>query len=113
MNNILEIKNLYKNYQTKEKEYEVLNNINFKLKEGDFLAIVGPSGAGKSTILSIIANLENKTSGEIIKKDNLKIGYMLQDDSLMPFLNILDNCLLGLKIQKKYNKDNIKMVKNV
>ena len=113
MNSILEIKNLYKNYQTKDKEYKILDNINFKIKEGDFLAIIGPSGAGKSTILSIIAGLEEYSSGEIIKKNNLKIGYMLQDDSLMPFLTILDNCLLGLKIQKKCNKKNIDEVKKL
>lgn len=113
MNSILEIKNLYKNYQTKDKEYKILDNINFKIKEGDFLAIIGPSGAGKSTILSIIAGLEEYSSGEIIKNNNLKIGYMFQDDSLMPFLTILDNCLLGLKIQKKCNKKNIDEVKKL
>lgn len=107
MNNILEIKNLYKNYQTKEKEILTLHNINFKVNDGDFLGIVGPSGAGKSTLLSIIAGLETYSSGEIIKKDNLKIGYMLQKDYLMPYLTILDNCLIGHKINKTCTKENI------
>ena len=113
MNNILEIKNLYKNYQTKEKEINVLQNINIKIKQGDFLAIVGPSGAGKSTLLSIIAGLEELSSGKIIKNENIKIGYMLQKDYLMPYLTILDNCLIGLKIQKECTKENINKTKEL
>ena len=113
MNSILEIKNLYKNYQTKDKEIKTLNNINIKVNEGDFIGIVGPSGAGKSTLLSIIAGLEDYSSGKIIKEDHLKIGYMLQKDYLMPYLTILDNCLLGLKIQKKCTKDNINKTKDL
>ena len=111
MNTILEIKDLYKNYQTIEKEIIVLHNINFKFNEGDFISIVGPSGAGKSTLLSIIAGLEDY-KGKIIKND-ITIGYMLQKDYLMPYLTILDNCLLGLKINKKCTKDNIKRVKDL
>ena len=112
MNNILEIKNLYKNYQTKKEEINVLNNINIKLKQGDFLGIVGPSGSGKSTLLSIISGLETMTSGEIIK-DDITFAYMLQNDSLLPYMTILNNCLLGLKIQKKYNKEKINEVKEL
>ena len=111
MNTILEIKDLYKNYQTIEKEIIVLHNINIKVNDGDFISIVGPSGAGKSTLLSIIAGLEDY-KGKIIKND-ITIGYMLQKDYLMPYLNILDNCLLGLKINKKCTKDNIKRVKDL
>lgn len=111
MNTILEIKNLFKNYQTIEKEIIVLHNINIKVYDGDFISIVGPSGAGKSTLLSIIAGLEDY-KGQIIKND-ITIGYMLQKDYLMPYLTILDNCLLGLKINKKCSKDNIKKVKDL
>ena len=71
MNTILEIKDLYKNYQTIEKEIIVLHNINIKVNDGDFISIVGPSGAGKSTLLSIIAGLEDY-KGIIIKK---KVPY--------------------------------------
>ena len=70
MNNLLEIKNLYKNYQTINEEIIVLKNINFKLKKGELLALVGPSGIGKSTLLSIISGLENWYNE--IKKNNIK-----------------------------------------
>ena len=110
MNNLLEIKNLYKNYQTISEEIIVLKNINFKLKKGELLALVGPSGIGKSTLLSIISGLEKPSKGVIKKNKDLIISYMLQDNSLMPFLNVLDNCSLGLKIKNKYNKDEKKKI---
>lgn len=105
MNNIIEIKNLYKNYQTKKEEINVLKNINLNIKEGELISLVGESGVGKSTLLSIISGLEKISSGSIKKKDNIVISYMLQDNSLMPYLNVLDNCLLSLKIKKIYNKN--------
>lgn len=113
MNQILEIKNLYKTYYTKDSEIEALRNINLKINEGDFIGVVGPSGCGKSTLLSIIGNLEDKTKGKIIKKDNLKIGYMLQDDCLFPWLTIYENCLVGLKVNKSCTKENIDNVKKL
>ena len=113
MDSILEIKDLSKTYYTKNCEIEALNNISLKVKEKDFIALVGPSGCGKSTLLSIIGNLENQTKGSIIKKDNLKIGYMLQDDCLFPWLTIYENCILGLKITKTCTKENIENVKKL
>ena len=113
MNNIIEIKNLYKNYQTKKEEINVLKNINLNIKEGELISLVGESGVGKSTLLSIISGLENISSGTIKKKDNIVISYMLQDNSLMPYLNVLDNCLLSLKIKKIYNKNSKKEIINL
>lgn len=113
MNNIIEIKNLYKNYQTKKEEINVLKNINLNIKEGELISLVGESGVGKSTLLSIISGLENISSGTIKKKDNIVISYMLQDNSLMPYLNVLDNCLLSLKIKKIYNKESKKEIINL
>jgi len=78
MNNILEINNLYKNYQTKKEEISVLKDINLKIKKGDLVSLVGPSGVGKSTLLSIISGLEKPSFGNIKKKDDLVISYMLQ-----------------------------------
>ena len=79
--------------------------ISFELNNNEFVAIVGPSGCGKSTILNILANLDNKSDGEIIINDNIKLGYMLQQDALFNWKTVLDNCLLGLEINKMDNKD--------
>jgi len=101
MNNILTVKNLVKNYHSKDGETVAIDNLSFNVNEGEFIAIVGPSGCGKSTLLSILCGLEDKTSGEITFpiKSKQKLGYMLQQDSLFPWLTILDNCLLGLKVE--------------
>ena len=111
--NILEIKNLSKIYHTTKSEIPAITNLNLNIKDGEFVAIVGPSGCGKTTLLSILCGLEDKSDGEIIyPKDKLKIGYMLQTDTLFPWLNILDNSLLGLKVQNKINNDTISKVKD-
>lgn len=102
MDNILELKNLSKTYYTIEKEVLAIKDISLDIKESTIIAIVGPSGCGKSTLLNIIGNLDTKTSGKLEFKNNKNnIGYMFQNDCLFPWLNILDNCLIGLKIKRK------------
>ena len=105
MNKILEIKHLSKKYHTKKGEIWAVKDFSTNIYEDDFVAIVGPSGCGKSTILSILSDLDTKTSGTITN-NHKKIGYMLQSDALFDWLNVLDNCLLGLKIEKKLTKNN-------
>ena len=110
MSSILKIKNLKKTYHNKDGETLAVKNFTFNLNEGEFIAIVGPSGCGKSTILSILAGIDDKSSGNIKIEDNKKIGYMLQLDSLFNFRTVLDNCLLGLEINKELNDENKKYV---
>lgn len=105
MQKILEIKNISKTYQHKNGEVLAIQDVNFKVKEGEFVSIIGPSGCGKSTILSIIAGLEEKTTGEINLDGD--VGYMLQKDCLLEWKSIYDNVLFGLEIKKIKNKENI------
>lgn len=112
-NTLLKVNNLSKIYYKSDHETEAVRDITFDLNEGDFIGIVGPSGCGKSTILNIICGLDEKTRGEVIKKDNIKIGYMLQEDALFPWLTIFDNATLGLKISKKLTVQNKKYVLNL
>ena len=113
-NDILVINNLTKIYHSIDGETLAIKDLNLTVKEGEFIAIVGPSGCGKSTLLSILCNLEKKSQGAVtfLKKD-IKLGYMLQNDTLFPWLNILDNSTLGLKVQKKLTKNNIEKVKKL
>ena len=119
MNEILEVKNIGKKYQNKEGEVQALKNVNFRVKEGEFVSIIGPSGCGKSTLLSIIAGLEKKSEGEIYienkKVDGIssKIGYMLQRDCLLEWRNILSNTLFGLEIKGIKSKENIEYVEEL
>ena len=102
---ILSVHNLSKTYHTLSGETKAINNISFDINKGDFICIVGPSGCGKSSILNIISNLDNDYDGNVIIKDNINVSYMFQNDTLFPWLTILDNALLGLKISKILNKD--------
>ena len=113
MDNVLEIKKLKKIYHTQEGETLAVEDFSFNLKEGEFVAIVGPSGCGKSTILSVLCGLEEKSGGDIKLKEYASIGYMLQQDSLFEWRNILNNCLLGLEINKQLNEKNKKYVLNL
>lgn len=105
-NKILTIKNLSKSYHDKKGEIKALEDIDIDIEEKEFISIVGPSGCGKSTILSILSNLEEKSTGEIKKDKDLTIGYMLQTDSLFFWRTILDNCLIGLEVTNKLTEEN-------
>ena len=106
-NDILKVRDLQKIYHTKKGEIKAIDNISFAVQDQEFVCIVGSSGCGKSTLLSILAGLEEKTSGEISwHKRNVRIGYMLQNDALFPWLTVLDNALLGLKIKNEDTPEN-------
>lgn len=111
--NVLKIKNLKKTYHTKNKEILAVEDFSLNLKEGEFVSIVGPSGCGKSTILSILAKLDNKSSGDIELTEKTRIGYMLQQDALFDFRTVLDNCLLGLEINKNLTNETKNYVLNL
>lgn len=101
---ILRVKNINKTYQAKNGETHALDNISFSVNNGEYVSIIGPSGCGKSTLLSIIAGLEEKSSGEIYIAE--KVGYMLQKDNLLEWKTILSNVLFGLEIQNSKTREN-------
>lgn len=119
MQEVLKIENVSKIYQEKNGEIEALKNVSFKVYQGEFTSIIGPSGCGKSTLLSIIAGLEEKSSGKLyinneeVKGISPKIGYMLQKDSLLEWRTIYNNVILGLEIRKIKTKENEKYVKEL
>lgn len=118
---ILEINNLYKNFEEKE----VLNDVSLTLDEGEVLAIIGPSGAGKSTLLRIIGGLEKASSGDIKIFDNeickngiykknkyvkdiyKDISYIFQDFNLFDNMTVRNNIALAPKFRKYDNIDDI------
>lgn len=110
---LLEIINLKKNYHDLKWETPAIEGLSFDVYSKEIVAIIGPSGCGKSTLLSLLSNLEKKSGGKILLHTHNKVGYMLQNDSLFPWLNVLDNCLIGLDISKNKTKDNINKVNNL
>ncbi|TGE33281.1 ABC transporter ATP-binding protein [Desulfosporosinus sp. Sb-LF] len=107
MNQLLEIHDVGMNYQSLNGEITALDNINFSIREGEFVSIVGPSGCGKSTLLSIISGLLAPTSGTVLLSGekvtgtSRKIGYMLQKDHLFDWRTIFQNVMLGLEIRRE------------
>lgn len=109
---ILSINNLSKTFYSLTDEIKVLDNISFDVLQNDFIGIIGPSGCGKSSILNIISNLDTKYKGTI-KKQNIKIGYMFQEDTLFDWLTVYENIILALKITKSNTKEKQNYVKNL
>ena len=113
MDNILKIENLNKTYHTLKGEVLTIENFSLNIKKGDFVSIIGTSGCGKSTILNVLSNIDKNYEGNILFDKERKVGYMLQQDSLFDWLTVLDNALIGLKVQKKCTKENIEYVKSL
>lgn len=114
MQKLLEINNISKTFNTLNGEINAIKSISFDVNNEQFIAIVGSSGCGKSTLLNIISGLLEKTNGTIkFYKKNPIIGYMLQEDALLPYLNILDNATLGLSLKKIKTKENIDYTKKL
>lgn len=96
---MIEFKNVYKSYKT-----PLLQNLNFTIKPGDFVALSGLSGAGKTTILKMIAGLEDVSQGKIVNQFK-NIGYIFQDFHLFPHLNVFDNLCIASKSKKENKQD--------
>lgn len=107
---ILQLENISFSYHSLLGETDVLHNLSFSVKEGEFVAIVGPSGCGKSTLLNIICGLLTAKSGKRILAPDTSIGYMLQHDHLFEWRTIFENVTLGLEIQNKLTKENVDYV---
>ncbi len=99
---ILEIDHVNKYFNINGEKMQVLNDIDFQVKEGEFICIVGFSGCGKSTLLRMIGGLETIEHGNIImdgKKismPSLERGMIFQESRLFPWLKVKDNIAFGL-----------------
>jgi putative ABC transport system ATP-binding protein len=118
VDNILNITNLSKTYQSAGRTLTVLDNINFSVATGSTAAIVGPSGSGKTTLLGLCAGLDRSTSGSVelngINMSNLTedqraqvrnqhIGFIFQNFQLLPTLTALENVMVPLELRGEKN----------
>ncbi len=109
----LEVKNVRKVYTARfgAMKVQALNNVNFSVEEGEYVAIMGESGSGKTTLLNILASLDKATSGQVllngrdlseIKAKELcafrrnHLGFVFQDFNLLDTLSLRDNIFLPL-----------------
>lgn len=103
----ISIEGLNKVYFSKKSEpTHALSDINFSIKQGEFISIVGPSGCGKTTLLNILAGLLPKTSGsaKIAGQEVLeplkKVGMVFQAPTLLPWRTIRENIMIPVEVQK-------------
>lgn len=112
---VLQVNKVGKQYGSGENAVQALRELSFSVEQGEFVAIVGTSGSGKSTLLNLIGGLDIPTQGDIIiGKHNLatlgkkqltvfrrrNIGFVFQNYSLMPVLNVYDNVSLPVSFDK-------------
>ncbi|MEI5993222.1 ABC transporter ATP-binding protein [Candidatus Enterococcus mansonii] len=115
MKKILEVNHLSKSYGYRNNKVQILNNVSFSVDQGEFVGIMGPSGAGKSTLLNTISTITLPTTGsvriagqDILKmRDNQvsdfrrkELGFIFQDFNLMDTLNVKDNIMLPLAVDR-------------
>ena len=112
MNKLLSLNNISKTFYNLKGKVEAIKDISFDVNQGEIIGIVGSSGCGKSTLLNIIDELDKDYKGNIIK-ENIKMTYMLQSDALLPWLTVLDNALIGLKLENNLTDKNINYVKEL
>ncbi|MBR4596958.1 MAG: ABC transporter ATP-binding protein [Opitutales bacterium] len=105
----LVIENVSKVFTREGKAFNVLENINLHIEEGEFVCLVGPSGCGKSTLLNLIAGLDSPTSGAIYTNGSPVYApgrdrmMMFQEHALFPWLDVLGNVMFGLKLKPNLN----------
>ena len=99
MKEVLRFENVTMHYHSKQGETVAMQEMNFSVAEGEFVAIIGPSGCGKTTLLSLAAGLLTPTKGKV-KTNGCSFGYMLQKDELFPWRTIEKNIFLPLEIKK-------------
>lgn len=114
---IVKTKHLKKNYRLGTHTVKALDDVNFAVREQEFVAIIGKSGSGKSTLLHMIGGLDTPTSGEVyvgdqalgkLSKEQLtifrrrKVGFVFQNYNLVPDLNVYENVVLPIELDGKH-----------
>ena len=93
----IKLKNIHKTYQVDGRAFPVLNGIDLEIPAGKITVILGQSGCGKTTLLRLTGGLESADSGEVLWGGAHKTAFVFQEPRLMPWLNVWDNIIFGLK----------------
>lgn len=119
---IINIQKLSKEFLVDNNKNTILNNVDFQLKEGEFVSIMGPSGSGKSTLLYSVSGMDKMSSGEVIfdgqkmseisNKQNTKLrlekmGFVFQQMYMLKNLSVFDNIVLPAYSLNKEKKSNV------
>ncbi len=125
---IIEIQDLYKDYDTAAGVFPVLKDVNLKIDDGEYVAIMGPSGSGKSTFMNILGCLDRPTKGEymldghsvkslssneLAKLRNKTIGFVFQGFNLLARSTLVENVSLPLVYAEDQKELRTKIAKNI
>jgi len=117
--NVIELKEIKKEFNTLNEKLEVLKGINYSFEKGKLYAIKGHSGSGKTTLINILGLMDQSTSGDYILEGKLTkelndiekssyrlnhIGFIFQDYNLNPYLNAEENIIIPMLVNKSINK---------
>ena len=116
---LIDLRNVFKNYETGAGEITVLKEINLQVQPGEFVSVVGPSGSGKSTLLNMISGIDRPTSGEVLvggqavhklSENQLarwrgrNVGVIFQFFQLLPTLTVLENVMSPMEFCNVYRR---------
>jgi NitT/TauT family transport system ATP-binding protein len=119
MDPVLELQDVSHVYVNESGTTLAVEGLNLAVATGEFVSLVGPSGCGKTTVLSLLAGLLLPTEGTVtacgepVRRPSPKIGYMLQQDYLLPWRTILNNALLGLEISGRKTEASIAFTRSL
>jgi NitT/TauT family transport system ATP-binding protein len=102
----IEARGLGKSFQLDDRRIDAVDDVSFRVDQGEFVALLGPSGSGKSTVLNMIATLLPPSAGMILIDDRPivagkatpQVGYVLQKDTLFPWRTVAENIGYGLEL---------------
>jgi NitT/TauT family transport system ATP-binding protein len=103
---VIEIRDVHKRFITRKANFLAIHSVNLSIKRNEFVAIVGPSGCGKSTLLNLIAGLDYPTRGKVLYEGkpvteiNTDLGYITQNDTVLPWRTVEENVGISLEIRK-------------
>jgi NitT/TauT family transport system ATP-binding protein len=107
----VELEKVTHTYGRGERQVHALTETSLRIEKGDFVALVGPSGCGKSTILKMVTGLITASSGYVfvagrqVGAEPVRVGMAFQNPTLLPWLTLLDNVMLPLKIVPPYRQE--------
>ncbi|MFC1878564.1 ABC transporter ATP-binding protein [Chloroflexota bacterium] len=116
---VIEIQSVSKIYQSGATSIKAVDGASFNVNAGEFIALVGPSGSGKTTMLAMLAALLTPTDGQVLidgqdlsqmsdaqrtKFRRRKIGFTFQSNNLVPYLTVLENVEMMLRLNKTFDR---------